>query len=546
MPIAEFSNGRLRSVIGCFGEQLPVDALRFFEDLGYQIISFGDAELSDIAKLAITDSVIFSQSEQKPTRIFDELSRYAKKLLAHDCRIYLRVAQPEVNSDKMRTIAVNAIDTLQLPSSGLSDNESVSLGFWFKEHKLTAFAPFVHLCGRPNDWREIAQTISNNPAGNAPNFAMKVDATDGNGIQIDLTEEQMLLTRRAFWNCASVHLVGMADGLSGVPAFRAYVELAGGLPGKWPYLYFVKIGSRQKIATEYRGYQANAQEYIPYHLGPRLRQDRCGLGASEGIIVGDYVSGSESLRDCAKDGRAAAAIGNLFNSTLWAWRQVATQKQRSIPDYLEHLFPNAIPAHREDYIRQFGTLMPLSEMKALFMACVSHPVLTGPIHGDLHATNVLVRASDAIVIDFEKVSSDMPLVYDAASLEGGLMIDGFIGDHRTPLSWFASIEQLYEEAAFGEDVAPCHPKDKSAWYFDCVRQIRIHARQMECRPGQYATALALALIKKACNENDFRVTNETKADPNTRTTREHLRAAAYVIAERILKKMSNPSTVRST
>lgn len=546
MAIVEFSSGGERNVVGCFGEQPSVEALKAFDDLGYKITQFGIPELTDPAKLAVTDSVIFSQNAKKPTRIFDQLSRFAKTLLAHDCRIYVRAAQPEVNEDRMRAIAVNAIDTLQLPHSGLSDNESALLGDWFIERQYPAFAPFVHLCESPDNWPKIAKTIRNNPAGKAPNLAMKIDSVDSKGQDVVMTDEQLLLVRRAFWNCASVHLVGMPDGLSRVQVFRAYAELAQGLPGKWPYLYFVKVGDRHKIAAEYRRYQASALEYIPYHLGPRLRQDRCGLAASDGIIVGDYVSGAESLRDCAKDGRAAPAIGNLFNSTLLAWRYVATPQQRSIPEYLEHLFPLAIPPHREHLIRELGATLSISEMKALFMACRGKPVLAGPIHGDLHATNVLVRSSDAIVIDFEKVGFDMPLVYDAASLEGGLFVDGFIDDHRTPMSLLASIACLYEKAAFDTEAVPCHPKDKSAWYFDCVRQIRIHASQMERGSGQYATALALALVKKACNSEDFRDPSGTSTHTNQQMTREHLRAAAYVLAERILKTICNSSDVRDT
>lgn len=544
MTIAEFSLGRKRSVIGFIGEEPASEVLKVFADMGYELKPFDPTALLDSETLATTDSVIFSQNPLKPTKIFGELEKYAETLLAHDCRIYVRVAQPELHSDRMRAIVVNAINSLKLPPSGLSDDESDSLDDWFSDHKLPAFAPFVHLCGRPNEWGEIAKTIRDNPSGNAPNLSMSVDAINSNGDTLKLTDEQLMLIRRAFWNCASVHLVGMTNGLSGVPAFRAYAELSQGLPGKWPYLYFVKIGSRQKISTEYRRYQANALEYIPYHLGPRLRQDRCGLAASEGIIVGDYVSGSESLRDCAKDGRAAPAIANLFNSTLWAWRHVATTKKGSVPEYLEQLFPTSIPDHRENLIRELGATLTVTELKDLFMACNANPVLAGPIHGDLHATNVLVRSADAIVIDFEKVGFDMPLVYDAASLEGGLLVDCFIGDQRSPAAWFESIRSLYDAAAFGDEVMPCHPKDRSAWYFDCVRQIRIHASQLERAPLQYAAALALALAKKACNPDDFRDHKELKSEPSQHMTREQLRAAAYVLAEQILKAISKPSSLQ--
>jgi hypothetical protein len=302
----------------------------------------------------------------------------------------------------------------------------------------------------------------------------------------------------------------------------------------------VKIGDRRKIESEYRRYQAHALEYIPYHLGPRLRQDRCCLAKRKGIIVGDYVSGAEQLRNCAKDGRAVPAITNLFNSTLRAWHHVATTNQRSLPDLLEPLFPTAIPPHRESLARALGATLSIPEIKELFMACRGSPVLIGPIHGDLHAKNVLVRSTDAIVIDFEKVRFDMPLVYDAAQLEGGLLVDCFIGDQRLPAVWLESISALYDGGAFGAQVTAYHPKDGSAWYFDCVRQIRIHASQLERAPLQYAAALALALIKKACNPKDFRDHDESKSEPAKHMTSEHLRAAAYVLAEQILKTIPKP------
>ena len=65
------------------------------------------------------------------------------------------------------------------------------------------------------------------------------------------------------------------------------------------------------------------------------------------------------------------------------------------------------------------------------------PVRVGVVHGDLHALNVLVRGGDAIVIDFEKLEIQLPLLLDLASLEAGLFVDGFIGDRRT---WTRSFE----------------------------------------------------------------------------------------------------------
>jgi Ternary complex associated domain 9 len=157
----------------------------------------------------------------------------------------------------------------------------------------------------------------------------------------------------------------------------------------------------------------------------------------------------------------------------------------------------------------------------------SAPVLAGPIHGDLHATNVLVRGSDAIVIDFEKSEDGKPLLYDAASLEAGFLVDGFRTDERSNTDLIASIERLYQGGVVLNWTAPHHPNDPSAWFYDCVRQIRIHGNYLECKPGQYGTALALALVKKACNPDVFD------------DQRERLRAIAYLLSERILTASVN-------
>lgn len=73
-------------------------------------------------------------------------------------------------------------------------------------------------------------------------------------------------------------------------------------------------------------------------------------------------------------------------------------------------------------------------------------------------------------------------------------------------------------------------KDGSSWYFDRVRQIRLHAKAMEQGPFQYAWALAFVLTKKACKDEVFR-------DPDLKPgqlSREDLRALALILAERIV------------
>ena len=150
----------------------------------------------------------------------------------------------------------------------------------------------------------------------------------------------------------------------------------------------------------------------------------------------------------------------------------------------------------------------------------------------MHATNVLVRHGDAILIDFEKLEQHYPLTYDPASLEAGLLVEGFIEDlekeRLTPENLINLIGPLYEERALrmGQP-AYCRPGDRTEWYFNAVNQIRTLSWPVERVPGQYGLTLAQCLIRKGCNTDEGLKIKE----PNT------LRAIAFFFGQRILKAM---------
>jgi hypothetical protein len=305
------------------------------------------------------------------------------------------------------------------------------------------------------------------------------------------------------------------------------VKLTAGLEAKWPASYFVKLGDRRTIGREYFHYQAHALKYIPFYLAPRLTLDRCGLAGAKGVIVGDFVEQAEPLRDSACAGRSIHALGTLFSRTLAAWRHDARRDDdRSIGQVLAEFLPSEldVPDFRKAIAtREFGVTPDVPQIRQLLTRCGAKPVLIGTIHGDLNPSNVLVRLSDAILIDFEKLKEGRPLIYDAASVEAGLLVDGFAADRREPKDWIESIGSLYDSHELFEWRTPCHPKDGSSWFYDCVRQIRLQAKQLELETGQYAAALSIALIRKSCNDHNFK------------DRREMLRAAAYVLGEKILK-----------
>lgn len=523
MAITDFTEDRKRPGLIFLGAPASPEDQRVFTDRGFRV--YDDSVSLTPEQLCLTDSVIISQDELHPLRLHKLLAEHAETILNYDCRLYIRVAAGRLQ-ERGRAIAVNAIQGLQLPSN-FSRDERARIPEAQRETEGLPFAPFVFVCDVGVSWPQLADIIVRNPAGWPPSPTLNIDAEDSTGKQLCLTATQTLLLRRAFWDCKTVHLLQMSGGLSGAYVFRAYTELQSGLDGNWPLLHFVKIGDRRSIVTEYTKYRGHAAKYIPFNLSPRLDLDRCGLGSRDGIIVGDFVEHAEPLRDVAASGRASHAIGNLFGRTLRGWHHGASeQSHRSLPDALVELFPTNVPHEREARIRALGSMRTLPELRTLFEKCHSQPVLVGTIHADLNATNVLLRGSDAVVIDFEKLREAMPVIYDPASVEAALLVDGFANDRGDEHVWLKSIESLYNVDTLFGPFPNCHPRHSSAWFFECVRQIRQHGRELERAPGQYATALAFALLKKSCNPANF-------------GSQEGFRAAAYVLADRLLASLAN-------
>jgi hypothetical protein len=530
MSIPQFCAGPLRSLVG-FVDAVPAEAVPAFERRGFKCVVIDVSPSSGQADLSAMDCVILSPDAPNSAGIRAQIEPFGG-LLDRDCCLYVRYAE----GDRDKGMVLKALDHLQLPPSGLIETDDrLFTGKWFEGVQAPVYAPFVHVLPRTTGWDELADIIMRNASGPSPNFDLKIEAYSEDHCQFSFLPDAQLLIRRAFWNCSSVRLNAKGNGLSGVAAFDAFATLAGNvIGGDWPYRFFVKLGSRLKVSREYHKYRETALENVPYHLGPRLRMERCVLGHTQGLIVSDYVSGAEVLRDCARQGRGVPAIGNLFNLTLVAWRRAAKPVQRSLATYFEDRFPSEIPDHRRPLIQAYGATRSLKELKQLFESATSQPILEGVVHGDLHATNVLVRLNDAVIIDLERVDLSMPLLYDAASLEGGLFIDGFINDRRDGSELLASLDSLYTASAFTRGDHFCLPHEGSAWFTDSVRQIRMQAMQMELAPKQYGLVLAAVLLKKACNPNDFRDLERDGVLNATPLTREAVRALAYVLAERIL------------
>ncbi len=554
MAIREFSpEGTPRAKIAFVGEvPSSADLVRFGErKVTWDPVDVNDpvtvGKLRDSDYIAKLDAVIWTQDPKNLKTLPRDLVDVGPRLLDHDVRVYVRIATDDQQTAMPRQLVINPLRKGLLPTANLRFDEWKTVPENVRERENAFLLPCIYIIDTASTWADIAALVCDRPAGPSPKFGLQFDeaallarfGSEGHA-------ERVMLLKRAFWNCSEIQLVLLDGGLSGAPVFKAYASLDAGLvqqgaTGAYPHLYFAKIGPRKKIIDEYDQYCDHILEYVPFYLGPRLRRDRCNLGSTQGILVGDFVEGAESLISCARGGRCGHAIANLFDKTLGGWRkQQRVDTARPLAAYLDKQWRVegqnqliALPPERTTLVQGFRADIAIEPLKAIFDRLGQTEPRVAPAHGDMHATNVLVRHGDAILIDFEKLEQHYPLTYDPASLEGGLLVEGFIEDLRkkrlTPEQLLSKINPLYEKRALKMGHSTfCRPGDPVEWYFNSVNQIRALSWSAERVPGQYALTLALCLIRKGCNPHP-----ELKGEePNT------LRAIAFFFGQKILRAMA--------
>ena len=547
MAIREFSpEGRPRAKIAFVGEVPSAAELDRFRERGFQCEASTPDKLADPTYAAQLDALIWTQDGNKPSSLPRQLGSVVPCLLDYDVRVYIRLGADRGQTDTPRKLVVNALLESKIPVANLRPVEWQSIPKNHREREHGFLLPCVYLFDTASSWVDIAALVCDRPASSSPKTGLVFDEKvllDRFGP--DGHSERVILLKRAFWNCSELRLTLLDGGMSGAPVFKAYASAEAGLvqrgsTGAYPHLFFVKIGPRKKIIDEYDKYCGHIFEYVPFHLGPRLRRDRCNLGSTLGILVGDFVEGSESLIACARGGRCGHAIANLFDKTLGGWRkQDYVDDKRTLSAFLEEKWQVEgqsklieLPPARIPLVQQLGADINIQPLKDIFDDLGKTPPKVAPAHGDMHATNVLVRHGDAILIDFEKLEQHYPLTYDPASLEGGLLVEGFMDDLKkgkvTLVGLVGSIEPLYEERSLKMgQTSFCSPGDPAEWFYNAVNQIRTLSWSAEERPGQYALTLALCLIRKGCNPH----VDLDAEGPNMS------RAVSFYFGQRILRAM---------
>ena len=532
MSIVQYYQRPSRSVVGIFNEEPTPEALSTLGN--YEVRRIEPSEIQSSTDLINVAAVVFIQDPERPNKIVHEMSAFAHMLLWHDCRVFVRVlssGRDVQGTPNMRALVYQVLEDEKLPASGYGIERSRADAI--VAHDEAKYFPMVRVLDEWDDWTEVSRILREFPPGDSPSLDLEIIDGSGANIADSFDTEHIRLLQRAFHDCRKLELIKNSEGLSGANTWRVLATRKRSYVGdRVPYEYFAKISKRAAILKEFQGYQTDALDHIPFHLNPRLQRERCELGSKHGIVVTDYVRGSETLRACARDGRAGAVIASLFNTTLRAWFASSTIENFDLRSFLKERIKKPIPEHRRKLIQELGSTKLPRELSSLVDNVPTGPTQVGVVHGDLHSLNVMTRGSDAVLIDFDKIEQRAPLLFDLASLEAGLMIGGFIDDTRQISELKNSITELYDDISLLLSSSIwCEPAGESVWFFECVRQIRMQAIPLELVKGHYAAILGVVLLKKACNENVF----NASVDPfHTPSTEEQTRALAYVIGESIL------------
>lgn len=359
-------------------------------------------------------------------------------------------------------------------------------------------------------------------------------------IRGDFSPKDLIFFERAFSDCREISVKRLTGGRSGI-VYCVHATLLDVQNGSRPLPFFAKTDQLYKIDQERRKYQEFVNSYVSFHLRPDLDEARCLRGARRGMLVGDFVEKSESLRAVAARGHAQSALYSLFENTLSGLRLQAYpipatsprlwDKVRDSfnPDRLIKRFPNRLAQ-----VRGWGGAGDPRGLYTQLERVADMPVLVSPMHGDLHANNVRVRVSDAILIDFNSMRAQMPLSIDPASMEISLAFR--CGDEFEAVPafdvWRSLIDRLYARDNLLRSPPPADMPNEREWLWAAVRQIRQIALSCQICPWEYGTVLAILLLRHSCFGNDF-----PSGHPRVATD-EQRRAYAYLLGERIIGQLS--------
>jgi hypothetical protein len=352
----------------------------------------------------------------------------------------------------------------------------------------------------------LAEGAARHPAGRKPRMDLDVRVADN---REPVRAPDIALLRRGFAQCGRITLVELTGGRSDARVFAVHMVVDNSNAGVWPQPAFAKLDRRDKIERESFNYDEFAKRFIPFGHRPNI--DEKVIGATRGLLVGNFVDRSESLWDLARRNGATEAVSSLFDDALSGWRNqayangaIAVEGAVAAAMLNEAICePERIKARYAEDAVLFGTAIRPDEILRQ-LSGLKQCYRLAPAHGDLHGENVRVRNGKAILIDMASVIEKAPLTSDFASLETWLAFqlppDCNPDEYGDPV-WSAEIDRLYRPSAFLHPPGPCEPTSRHCWMSTVVRQIRHLGLAIQSCPTEYQAAVAVHLLRR-CQWDD--------------------------------------------
>jgi len=365
-------------------------------------------------------------------------------------------------------------------------------------------------------------------------------------IKLEAPEMEVLL-RRAFFDCSRIRLKRLPGGKASDGVFTVHAWCEGANIGPRPLPFFVKFGKPRSIERERQNYRTHAELYIPFNLRPNLDRRRCVRGSAFSALVGNFVEDAVPLRKALRQEVGDGVLFSLFETSLKAFRSQAFAKSSSKQEAgLDAFVQDCVTSRKRDkkikdakegekllaLTGKFGHLVDPDALEAR-LCKVAHPIpyWWGPIHGDLHSGNVMVRRGDSILIDFGSVS-DGPLTADPASLEVSLIFGTDAEDDLAKFDeWKAFVDSAYSCIPRIRPPNPASEPTDFDWLRQSVRELRHVLFGCDCHDREAEVVLAAYLMRFA------RLEIEELDDPKLYELAVLRRAYALVIAEKLVTEI---------
>ncbi|HMV09291.1 MAG TPA: phosphotransferase [Cyclobacteriaceae bacterium] len=363
-----------------------------------------------------------------------------------------------------------------------------------------------------------------------------------------LNEEQLLLLRRSFYDCANIYVERIAGGKDSSHLLKVHAWQRNSMVKSSLLPFFVKISTPQKTKDELANYRVYTDLYISFQYRPNCRIERCVLTSHYGSLVGNFVEDALPLTQSLANTHYTGIIYSLFEKTLKGFRRRPFSpdnrlRSGNLRDFVKERIWSEKLVERVDVVdraKQLGLTTSVPDLCGSLLECTAESCFTSPVHGDLHSGNIMVRGNDAIVIDFSAIKPAGPMTADPATLEVSLAFNlpepansSFNTQDKCDFffnEWKAFIDEVYAPERM---LTPLAHTDRMADQFDWLRRSLRELRHImvgcDCCQDEVEAITACYLIRIA------RLAGAVDANSYRDRLQFDMHAYALVAAERIIK-----------